>query len=143
MNPPPESIFVTVSKHLRLIFLIQICLFLVEDVCVPEAAEKAGKTKQVSTTTVGKALKAQSCFHIEYELPGETETVNVDLIVFGLVAKLYREDKFKVTRTWCMYLCVLQFKTNNKQFLNTLVHHQSSSHICRITITVLGLLLSL
>lgn len=81
-------------------------MFLGEEVCVSEAPEKAGKTKQVSSTTVVKALKAQSCFHIEYEFPGDTETVNVDLIVFGLVAKLYREDKFKVTRTWCMCSCV-------------------------------------
>lgn len=74
--------------------------------CVPEASEMAGKTKQVSCTTVVKGLKAQSCFHIEYEFPGDTDMVSVDLIVFGPVAKLYREDKFKVIRTWCMCSCL-------------------------------------
>lgn len=51
-----------------------------------------------------KALKAQSCYHIQYELPGDTETVSVDLIMFGPVAKIFKEDEFKVTMT-CLYVC--------------------------------------
>ncbi|XP_056260000.1 uncharacterized protein FLJ43738 [Seriola aureovittata] len=48
-----------------------------------------------------KAHKAQSCYHIEYKLfPGDTETIKVDLIVFGPVAKMYKEDEFKILRTW-------------------------------------------
>lgn len=86
-------------------------MFLGEEADVPEAPEKAEKTKKVSSTVLVKTLKAQSCYHIEYELPGDTETVNMDLIVFGPVAKMYKEDEFKVTMIWCMcvhvYVCVL------------------------------------
>lgn len=77
-------------------------MFLGEEADVPEASEKAEKTKKVSSTVLVKALKAQSCYHIEYELPGDAETVIVDLILFGPVAKMYKEDEFKVTMIWCM-----------------------------------------
>ncbi|KAL3059284.1 hypothetical protein OYC64_011245 [Pagothenia borchgrevinki] len=58
------------------------------------------KTKDSSTVSM-KGFKAQSCYHVEYKLlPGETETVKVDLVVFGQVAKMYKEDEFKILRTW-------------------------------------------
>lgn len=44
-----------------------------------------------------KAMKPQSSYHIEYQLPGDEETVNLDLIVYGQLAKLYQGDDFKVT----------------------------------------------
>uniref|UniRef100_A0A3B4U580 Si:dkey-57n24.6 n=1 Tax=Seriola dumerili TaxID=41447 RepID=A0A3B4U580_SERDU len=71
------------------------------EIDVPAAPEKAKKTNKDSTTVLVKAHKAQSCYHIEYKLfPGDTETIKVDLIVFGPVAKMYKEDEFKILRTW-------------------------------------------
>ncbi|KAL6111414.1 cfap92 [Pungitius sinensis] len=58
-----------------------------------EAPEAPGKTENTN--------KAQSWYHIEYKLlPCDTETVKVDLMVFGPLAKLYIEDESKVVRTW-------------------------------------------
>ncbi|KAM8915714.1 uncharacterized protein FLJ43738 isoform 2-T5 [Spinachia spinachia] len=58
-----------------------------------DASEAPGKTE--------KTIKAQSWYHVEYKLlPGDTETVKVDLLVFGPLAKLYKEDEFKVVKTW-------------------------------------------
>ncbi|KAI4794997.1 hypothetical protein KUCAC02_031706 [Chaenocephalus aceratus] len=72
-----------------------------EDVDVPEALEKTKKKTKDSSTVSVKGVKAQSCYHVEYKLlPGDTETVKVDLVVFGQVAKMYKEDEFKVLRTW-------------------------------------------
>ncbi|KAK1901024.1 hypothetical protein KUDE01_003996 [Dissostichus eleginoides] len=67
-----------------------------EDVDVPEALEKTKKKTKDSSTVSVKGFKAQSCYHVEYKLlPGDTETVKVDLVVFGQVAKMYKEDEFK------------------------------------------------
>lgn len=44
-------------------------------------------------------------------LPGDTETVKVDLLVFGPVAKMYTDDEFKVTMSnlVLLALCVCVF----------------------------------
>ncbi|XP_074549998.1 uncharacterized protein cfap92 [Halichoeres trimaculatus] len=48
-----------------------------------------------------KADTAQSCYHVEYKLlPGDTETMKVDLVLFGAMVKLYKEYEVKILRTW-------------------------------------------
>lgn len=71
-----------------------------EDNDALDASEKEKKTNKESTNRLMKPHKAQSCFHIEYKLfPDDTETAKVDLVVFGPVAKMFREDEFKVIMT--------------------------------------------
>lgn len=63
-----------------------------------DGSEAPEKTEKASSIFV-KALKVESCYHLEFELPGYAETVNVDLIMFGLVAKIFKDDEFKVTKS--------------------------------------------
>ncbi|TNN79616.1 hypothetical protein EYF80_010198 [Liparis tanakae] len=61
-----------------------------------EAPDALGKTNMDVSTVLGKVYKAQRCFHVQYKLlPGDMETFKVDIVVFGPVAKMYKEDEFK------------------------------------------------
>lgn len=42
-------------------------------------------------------MKAESCYHVEVTLPADAEPAGVDLIAFGAVAKILKDDKFEVT----------------------------------------------
>lgn len=80
-------------------------MFLGEEPVINEAPEKFDKIRKRSF----KAMKPQSSYHIEYKLPGVKNTVNMDLIVYGPLAKLYRGDDFKVTMTLCVCACMCAF----------------------------------
>lgn len=57
----------------------------------------AEKDKQVQTKRIIEAPKAQAYYHIEYNLlPDESEPIKVDLVMFGLVAKVYMDNETKV-----------------------------------------------
>ncbi|KAI4875080.1 hypothetical protein NFI96_033378, partial [Prochilodus magdalenae] len=65
--------------------------------------EKKGKkkTKKVLSDGLVEAPKPQSYYHIEYSLlPGTSEPIKVDLVMFGLAAKVYMEDQTKVLKPW-------------------------------------------
>ncbi|XP_040014918.1 uncharacterized protein cfap92 [Xiphias gladius] len=89
------------SYYIKWIAYIALAIPRGEEIDVPAAPEKAKKTNKDSSTVLAKAYKAQSCYHIEYKLfPGDTEIIKVDLVVFGPVAKMYKEEEFKILRTW-------------------------------------------
>lgn len=69
------------------------CIFLqVEEPPANDIPENIDKLRRRSF----KNMRAQSSYHIEYQLPGDENAVNLDLIVYGPLAKLYRGDDFKV-----------------------------------------------
>ncbi|KAK5873097.1 hypothetical protein PBY51_013741 [Eleginops maclovinus] len=89
------------SYHITWIVDIVLAVPKEEDVDVPETPEKTKKKTKDSSTVSVKGFKAQSSHHVEYKLlPSDTETVKVDLVVFGQVAKMYKDDEFKILRTW-------------------------------------------
>ncbi|KAM9758262.1 uncharacterized protein FLJ43738 [Menidia menidia] len=67
----------------------------------PKASNKARRNDKSSSQVMVKTHKSQSCYHFEFTLlPGDAEKVKVDLIDFGPVAKIYRENETKILRTW-------------------------------------------
>lgn len=61
------------------------------------AAEKEKQLNKGQPKRVKEAPKAQAYYHIEYNLlPDESDPIKVDLVMFGLVAKVYMDNETKV-----------------------------------------------
>ncbi|KAJ8395312.1 hypothetical protein AAFF_G00032970 [Aldrovandia affinis] len=59
------------------------------------------KEKKIVSTGVVEAPKSQGYYHIEYNLlPDDPEPTKVDLVLFGLAAKIYMENETKVLKPW-------------------------------------------
>uniref|UniRef100_A0A8C7MMB0 Si:dkey-57n24.6 n=1 Tax=Oncorhynchus kisutch TaxID=8019 RepID=A0A8C7MMB0_ONCKI len=70
-----------------------------EAMVLVEKAKK--KPKRVLSGGVVEAPKAQTYYRIEYNmLPGDQDPVKVDLVMFGLAAKIYMENETKVLKPW-------------------------------------------
>ncbi|KAK7907411.1 hypothetical protein WMY93_016023 [Mugilogobius chulae] len=76
----------------------------------------------------------QGCYHIEYKLlPGDAEAVKLDLLLFGPVAKLYKEDESKIIQTWTEEG---QTWVGWIQDFNIKVHRDMAIHLLHHKITV-------
>lgn len=61
------------------------------------AAEKERQLNKVQPKCITEAPKTHAYYHIEYNLlPDDSEPVKVDLVLFGLVAKVYMDNETKV-----------------------------------------------
>lgn len=60
--------------------------------------EKAVKKKD---TTMVRGHKRERCYHLEYKLlPDDTEAVAIDVLIFGHVAKVYKDNEFQIMYMW-------------------------------------------
>ncbi|KAG5274796.1 hypothetical protein AALO_G00140210 [Alosa alosa] len=135
---PPESISLGLSTEdglcceVTLNVNIALAIPNAEDDDSVTAVEKTKKKcKKSVPNTVIEAPKAQSYYHIEYNLlPHDPEPTKVDLVMFGLAAKLYKGNKSKVLKPWIeddkTWLTWTQSVRLNvtKEMLIKLVHHK-------------------
>ncbi|KAG7319071.1 hypothetical protein KOW79_017545 [Hemibagrus wyckioides] len=65
------------------------------------ATEDEKQLRKVQSKCNIEAPKAQAYYHIEYNLlPDDSKPIKVDLVMFGLVAKVYMENETKVLKPW-------------------------------------------
>lgn len=76
------------------------------------AAEKEKQLNKVQPKCIVEPPKAQAYYHIEYNLlPGEREPIKVDLVMIGLVAKVYMDNETKVINQICFSFGSFSFCT--------------------------------
>ncbi|KAK6480749.1 hypothetical protein HHUSO_G18530 [Huso huso] len=64
-------------------------------------ALKKGKIKENKSSNTAEAPKAQSYYHMEYILlPGDPEPMKVDIVMFGMAAKIFMENETMVVKPW-------------------------------------------
>lgn len=93
-----EAVLVLVEgnfKENEILYLVFICCNLLSGKDAEFPKESPEKPSKKVPTCV--CVKAESCYHVEVKLPADAETAGVDLIVFGTVAKILKDDEFEVT----------------------------------------------
>ncbi|XP_063071872.1 uncharacterized protein cfap92 [Engraulis encrasicolus] len=91
---------------------------------------KKKQKKVICPNTVVEAPKAQGYYHIEYNLlPHDPEPTKVDLVMFGLAAKLYKGNRAKVLKpwveddkTWLTWSQVVRLKATKDMLIKLLRH---------------------
>ncbi|MGH0168291.1 UNVERIFIED_CONTAM: hypothetical protein FKN15_054709 [Acipenser sinensis] len=64
-------------------------------------ALKKGKIKENKSINTAEAPKAQSYYHMEYLLlPGDPEPMKVDIVMYGMAAKIFMENETMVVKPW-------------------------------------------
>ncbi|XP_058855815.1 uncharacterized protein cfap92 isoform X2 [Acipenser ruthenus] len=64
-------------------------------------ALKKGKIKENKSSNTAEAPKAQSYYHMEYILlPGDPEPMKVDIVMYGMAAKIFMENETMVVKPW-------------------------------------------
>ncbi|XP_060713808.1 uncharacterized protein cfap92 [Tachysurus vachellii] len=67
----------------------------------PVLAENERQLRKSQSKSIIEAAKAQAYYHIEYKLlPDNSEPIKVDLVMFGLVAKVYMDNETKMLKPW-------------------------------------------
>lgn len=70
---------------------------------VATAAENERQLKKGPSKCIIEAPKAHDYYHIEYNLLPDSKPIKIDLVMFGLVAKVYMDNKTKVINQICYY----------------------------------------
>ncbi|RXM93494.1 hypothetical protein EOD39_19014 [Acipenser ruthenus] len=64
-------------------------------------ALKKGKIKENKSSNTAEAPKAQSYYHMEYILlPDDPEPMKVDIVLYGMAAKIFMENETMVVKPW-------------------------------------------
>ncbi|XP_041081427.1 uncharacterized protein cfap92 [Polyodon spathula] len=94
-------------------------------------AVKQGKIKENKSSNTAEAPKAQSYYHMEYLLlPDDPEPMKVDIVMYGMAAKIFTENETKVVKpwhegnqTWLSWSQSMEIKVN-KELLIKLTSHK-------------------
>lgn len=94
-------------------------------------AEKERKLNKIHPKSITEAPKAHAYYHIEYNLlPDDSEPMKVDLVMYGLMAKVYMDNETKVTNNICFFFLFHFVKTA----WHSLFKGSTINHIARLLI---------